>query len=58
MVVHDGTSAYITEYGIVFTGSSLLGDTDVRFINSNVELMYTAESGNAVVSVAVTYVNV
>ena len=58
MVVHDGTSAYITEYGIVFTGSSLLGDTDVRFINSNVELMYTTESGNAVVSVAVTYVNV
>ena len=58
MVVHDGTSAYITEYGIVYTGSSLLGDTDVRFINSNVELMYTAESGNAVVSVAVTYVNV
>jgi len=58
MVVHDGTSAYITEYGIVFTGSSLLGDTDVRFINSNVELMYTTESGDAVVSVAVTYVNV
>jgi hypothetical protein len=58
MVVHDGTSAYITEYGIVYTGSSLLGDTDIRFINSNVELMYTAESGNAVVSVAVTYVNV
>jgi predicted nucleic acid-binding Zn-ribbon protein len=57
LVVHDGTSASIVEYGIVFTGSSLLGDTDVQVNGSSVELLYTAESAGAVVSVSVTYVD-
>ena len=57
LVVHDGTSAYIVEYGVVFTGSSFLGDTDVRVNGQSVELLYTAESAGAVVSVSVTYVD-
>ena len=57
LVVHDGSSAYIVEYGVVFTGSSFLGDTDVRVNGQSVELLYTAESAGAVVSVSVTYVD-
>lgn len=57
LVVHDGTSAYIVEYGVVFTGSSFLGDTDVQVNGESIELLYTAESAGAVVSVSVTYVD-
>ena len=57
LVVHDGTDAYIVEYGVVFTGSSVLGDTDVRINGATVELLYTAEAAGAVVSVSVTYVD-
>lgn len=58
LVIHDGTNAYITEYGILFTGSSILGDTDVRMVGSSVELLYTAEAAGAVVSVSASYVDV
>ena len=57
LVIHDGTNAYITEYGIIFTGSDLLGDTDVRISGSSVELLYTSVSAGAVVSVAASYVD-
>lgn len=57
LVVHDGSSAYIVEYGVVFTGSSFLGDTDVQVNGESIELLYTAESAGAVVSVSVTYVD-
>ena len=57
LVVHDGTDAYIVEYGVVFTGSSVLGDTDVRINGATVELLYTAETAGAVVSVSATYVD-
>ena len=55
LVIHDGTDAYITEFGILFTGSSLLGDTDVQVNGSSIELTYTAVTAGAVVSVSVTY---
>ena len=58
MVVHDGTTACINEYGIVFTGSSLLGDTDVQMSSGSVELTYTAVSAGAVVKVVKTSVDV
>jgi hypothetical protein len=58
LVVHNGTSAYITEYGIIFTGSDLLGDTDVQVNGTSVELTYTAVDSGAVVSVSATYVDV
>ena len=58
LVIHDGTSAYIVEYGVIFTGSSFLGDTDVRINGSTVELLYTAVDAGAVVSVSASYVDV
>ena len=58
LVIHDGTNPYITEYGILFTGSNLLGDTDVQMNGSSVELLYTAVSAGAVVSVSATYIDV
>ena len=57
LVIHNGSNAYITEYGILFTGSDLLGDTDVQVNGSSVELTYTAVSAGAVVSVSATYVD-
>ena len=57
LVVHNGTDAYITEYGIIYTGSSLLGDTDVQVNGTSVELTYTAVDAGAVVSVSATYVD-
>jgi len=57
LVIHNGSNAYITEYGIIFTGSDLLGDTDVQVNGSSVELTYTAVSAGAVVSVSVTYID-
>jgi hypothetical protein len=58
LVIHDGTNPYITEYGILFTGSDLLGDTDVQMNGSSVELLYTAVTAGAVVSVSATYIDV
>ena len=58
LVVHDGTTAYITEYGIIYTGNDLLGDTDVRVVGSTVELTYQAVSAGAVVKVTASYVDV
>ena len=58
LVIHDGTNAYISEYGIVFTGANLLGDTDVRITGSTIELLYTSVSAGSVVSVSATYVDV
>ena len=58
LVIHNGTSAYITEYGIIYTGNDLLGDTDVRVVNGVVELTYAAVSAGAVVTAAVTYTDV
>jgi len=57
LVTHDGTNAYIVEYGIVFTGASLLGDTDVQVNGSSIELTYTAVGVGAVVKVAAVYVD-
>ena len=57
LVIHNGTSAFITEYGIIYTGDDLLGDTDVRIVNGTVELTYEAVSAGAVVTVIGTYVD-
>ena len=58
LVVHNGTDAYITEYGIIYTGNDLLGDTDVRVVNGVVELTYTAVSAGAVVTASASYIDV
>ena len=57
LVIHDGTEAYITEYGILFTGANVLGDTDIQVNGSSVELTYTAAIAGAVVSVSASYID-
>jgi len=55
LVTHNGTSAFITEYAIVYTGAGLLGDASVQMNGSTVELVYSAASGTASVTVTGTY---
>ena len=58
LVTHDGTTAYITEYAMVYTGSNLVGDASVNMNGNNVELTYTTNSGTATVKVISTYIDV
>ena len=46
LVVHDGTTAYKTEYGTIYTGSSL-GTFDVDISGGNIRLLATASSSSA-----------
>jgi len=58
LVVHDGTTAYITEYAMVYTGNDLIGDASVTMNGNTVELTYTPTSGSADVKVIATYIDV
>ena len=58
LVTHDGTTAYITEYAMVYTGNNLVGDASVNMNGANVELTYTTNSGTATVKVISTYIDV
>jgi len=58
LVVHNGTTAYITEFAIVYTGAALLGDADVAVNGGNIEVSYTAASSNTTVKVISTYIDV
>jgi len=58
LVTHDGTTAYITEFALVYTGAGLVGDASVNMNGSNVELTYTTNSGTATVKVISTYIDV
>ena len=58
LVVHDGTTAYITEYAMVYTGSDLIGDASVTMSGSDVLLQYTPTTGSATVKVIATYIDV
>jgi len=46
LVVHDGTTAHKTEYGTIYTGSSL-GTFDVDISGGNIRLLATASSSSA-----------
>jgi hypothetical protein len=46
LVVHDGSTAYATEFGSVFTNASL-AEYDVSYASSDVVLNATASSSNA-----------
>ncbi|MGZ8924273.1 MAG: beta strand repeat-containing protein [Nitrososphaeraceae archaeon] len=46
LVVHDGSTAYITEYGQVFTGATL-GTFDADINGGNIRLMFTSASTNS-----------
>jgi len=58
LVVHDGTTAYITEYAMVYTGADLIGDASVTMSGSDVLLQYTPTTGSATVKVIATYIDV
>ena len=58
LVTHDGTTAYITEFALVYTGAGLVGDASVNMNGNNVELTYTTNSGTATVKVISTYIDV
>jgi hypothetical protein len=58
LVIHDGTSAYITEYAMVYTGAGLLGDASVQMNGTSVELVYTANAVGTTVKVISTYIDV
>jgi hypothetical protein len=47
LVVHDGTTAYLTEYGIVQTGNSLV-DYTASIVAGNVKLAAQATSDNTI----------
>ena len=46
MVVHDGTSAFATEYGTIHTGANPLASYDVDVNSNNVRLLVTPASTN------------
>jgi len=58
LIVHDGTTAYITEFAMVYTGADLIGDASVTMSGNNVQLKYTPTSGTATVKVIATYIDV
>ena len=56
LVVHNGTTATVTEYAEVFTGSASLGSFSATVNGANVEVKFTgANAGNAV-KVMPTYI--
>jgi hypothetical protein len=47
LIVHNGTIASATEYGIVYTGASVLANFDVDISTGNVRILTTALSANS-----------
>lgn len=47
LVTHNGTNAFATEYGVVFTGSSPLATFDVDISGGNVRLLTIGASANS-----------
>jgi hypothetical protein len=47
LVIHDGSTAKATEYGIIFTGASALATYDVDVSGGNVRLLITGASANS-----------
>lgn len=45
LIIHDGTTAHATEYGVIHTGVDVLADYDVSIVGPN--LVMTATSKNA-----------
>ena len=53
LVVHDGTTAYRTQYGLISTSGTALGTVTALVVGSNVEVRYTGTSaGNTVKVIA------
>lgn len=47
LVAHNGTTAYATEYGVVFTGAAALASFDVDISGGNVRLLATRTTSNS-----------
>ena len=47
LVAHNGTSAFVTEYGVVYTGASALASFDVDISAGNVRLLATRTTTNS-----------
>lgn len=47
LVAHNGTSAFVTEYGVVYTGASALATFDVDIGAGNVRLLATRATSNS-----------
>ncbi len=47
MVVHDGSNAKYTDYGVIFTGSNPLGTFSTDVSSGNCRLRFTATNSNA-----------
>lgn len=47
LVAHNGTAAFVTEYGVVFTGASALATFDVDINTGNVRLLATRATANS-----------
>jgi hypothetical protein len=58
LVVHDGTTAYMTDFANIYTGAALIGTVSVAMNGANVELTYTTTSVTATVKVISTYIAV
>lgn len=56
LVVHNGTTATMIEYGVVSTSGSSLGTISVAINGSDVELTYTGAASGNLVKVQATYV--
>lgn len=48
LVVHDDTTAYATEYGTIYTGSSSLAEFDVDISGSDVRILATNQGSNPI----------
>ena len=49
LLIHDGTTAYVSSYGLVYTGSAELVAFDADINSGNVRLLATAASSNQTV---------
>lgn len=55
LVVHDGTSAYKTQYGRIYTGASSLGTVGATLSSGNVSLTFTGVASANYVKVRAEY---
>jgi hypothetical protein len=47
LVTHNGTTAYATEYGVVYTGTTAIASFDVDILSGNLRLLATRSSANS-----------
>jgi hypothetical protein len=57
LLIHDGTNAYLTEYGVINTGASL-GVIDANVSGGNVNLLFTPTYANNKIRVARTLIGI